>query len=779
MLALDGLLQQVVSDVTASDPIHNADETTLEARALIRRRSISLLNSTSNELEGLTMTSTSTSDEEHYEGISMRRSPTQRTISDAPIAGLATSSLERLDELTRKVDQLAAVAADEQQFLTQSQQQESNGMILSSSSLRKEDQILGEFLEAPVRHQETAPVQDQELRNLDSTQVFESEEYQLACALAAMLACIYRILNRMQQQQQQQQQYQEHQPFHVEERKRRTPQRTESMDSGLDQASKLWIRLSSNSFAKNSSRPLSPLPGSATAVASTSKTNTMRNHLPSPPEGKVLDVEQEPSSRTGRGRSRSGTNSFMQTINKQVRTLRSRRSQSTSHIEVGANRHGFKSLQGRLLGGFHIGSRNGKTTSSTVTNHSSLYPDTVQMEDTKELEKEWSELDKLMDEMAHLWRSVEQQQSDSEEETEPATKVDTDDDHENNPFHDRHQVQHLPQQQQQSTMSPMTVGVPYTMDSEQGKNFDQQTLEMSVEDDLPQYDDDIPDYRLYEKPTDSLLQSKNSRPTNGLINRTNHSLRRSNTNSKGRGVGGLVDDEKTRFDLNNVMSAIERLSRVAPRLDDQRVQLSFHQKKLMARASVAHTIQRLSRDCRDLQMGSSSGSVSAPASASFSPTTASSRKRESIEKRQDLDRLINQIVESANKASNSSFSTAQRAEFSPKQQWKLESARMGDRIERGSKLRMSDQVQNLPCFFVSSICCFIREEGLKKHLLTRDFTCLIGLGIPRESASAGYDPAYEYTLSTIHVVKSVCGAALHSYRRQGTKHGPPRNYQQD
>jgi hypothetical protein len=349
-------------------------------------------------------------------------------------------------------------------------------------------------------------------------------------------------------------------------------------------------------------------------------------------------------------------------------------------------------LHVRLLSGFQVGS-NSKTTTPTG-NHGSFHTEAgLRSEEAKELELEWSELDKLMDEMTRLWRSVEsseQQQQSSEEESGLSAKVDTDEDNENNPFHDRHQVQSHQQEQQQqqrrqqglqSPISPLKMGAHYTMSPTQEKNFDQQTLEMSTEDDLPQYDDDAPEYILDEKATDQLLPSRNvrSRLTSSLISRTSRGVR-SLAGNHSR-TGGVVDDEKTRFDLNNVMSAIERLSKVAPRLDNQRVQLSPSQRKHKARAGFAHTIERLSRDRWDFQFGSSS------ASASSSSNRAATKKREAKDKHRDLDKLVNQIVECANKTSSSSYTTAQRAEFSPKQQWKLECAR-----ERGEKMRMSDQV---------------------------------------------------------------------------------------
>ncbi|KAF9941785.1 hypothetical protein BGZ65_001397 [Modicella reniformis] len=604
MLALDGLLQQVVSDVTASDPIHNPDETTIQARALIRRQSNPLLDFFTDKLTSTSVIATTAAvdDKEDCDGVVMLHSPfVQRTISDSPIAGIAFSSLERLDELARKVDRLTTTATVDEQ-----QQQKSNGTALSSSS-KGVGHILREPVEIPVRQpQSSSQAQCQQQIRLDP-QLFESEEYQLACALAAMLACIYRILDRMQQPQQ-----------HIEEMSR-----------------------------------------------------APRRHVPFSPERKAQAAGHETS--TSIPVVSNGTNSFMKTINKQVRTLRSRRTQSTSHIEVGASYQGTtnKSLQGRLLGGLQSGSSNHGSNRRMMSSPNNLHPEDIpQLENARELEKEWSELDKLMDDMTHMWRFLESQQQDSEE-AGLITNVGADQDNERNPFHDRHQALLQPQQQQ-STIPSLAMNIPCTT---QRRDIDQLTLDMSTEDDPPLYDDDIPEYRFAEKSTEHLLLPTSSR----------HLTRRTSSVRSAIARGGFVDDEKTRIDLNNVMSAIERLSKVAPRLDNQRVQLSLTQKKQKSRASIAHTIERLSRDRWDFHIGSASASASASSSA------AAAQKRESIEKHRDLDKLINQIVDCANKASNSSFTTAQRAEFSPKQQWKLESARVGDRIERGEKLRMSDQ----------------------------------------------------------------------------------------
>ncbi|KAI8604323.1 hypothetical protein EDD21DRAFT_224038 [Dissophora ornata] len=639
MLALDGLLQQVVSDVTARDPVHNPDESTLQARALIRRKSIPVLDVMSS-------TGTTTFGVGHETSQTQHQHQTQRYISDTLIAGVAASSHERLDELVRKVDQLAAAASDDQQ------QQQSNGTLLSSNRL---PEVLQEPFDIPARSQESstpAILQDfqQQQSRLNPSQVFESEEYQLACALAAMLACIYRILNRMQQQQQE---------------PRATPMRTESVDSGLDQASRLWMRLSSNSFARS---PRRQTPNRDWHVWTASP--------PSSSAKRALGAESIAATATSTSTGNShgaigGTNSFMQSINKQVRTLKSRRTQSTSHIEVAKSSNGStvnKPSQGRLLGGLRFG---------PSYNHSKLGPmhpeDVAQIENAKELEQEWTELDTLMDEMAHLWRFVECLDDVGDDGDEGRNVEVLEDDREadlRDPFHDRNQIL----QQQRATAYEQAA-----------QDFDRLTLEMAGwGEELPQYDDAAPQYNLNEKADPAIRNSS-------AVDMNKNGLARRISNGYTTTTISGVEDEKTRIDLNSVMSAIERLSKVAPRMDNQRVQLSPSQQQQMARASVAHTIDRLSRDRQQDDKGVTSTSSSTPSSSA-----ATRQQQLFAERTRDLNKLVNQIVESASKASF----LAQRAEFSPRQQWKLEEARVGDQIERGERLRMSDQV----CIPTPALC---------------------------------------------------------------------------
>ncbi|KAG0280628.1 hypothetical protein BGZ95_009369 [Linnemannia exigua] len=207
-------------------------------------------------------------------------------------------------------------------------------------------------------------------------------------------------------------------------------------------------------------------------------------------------------------------------------------------------------------------------------------------------------------------------------------------------------------------------------------DFDQQTLDMAALDDLPEYDDVAPQYRTYEKSDQAATTpaEDHSRAKGGMT-RVSNRASRVNTSS--------IDDEKTRYDLHNVMGAIERLSKVAPRLDNQRVPLSPTQKRQMGRANVAGTIGQLSRNS---QWGDRAGSSSSSTAAAFRRRSAAVEPMPSAEKNRDLNKLMNQIAESA-KAGLS----GQRAELSPRQQWRLEGARIGDRIERGEKMRLKDQ----------------------------------------------------------------------------------------
>ncbi|KAF9144117.1 hypothetical protein BGX30_013807 [Mortierella sp. GBA39] len=627
MLALDGLLQQVVSDVTASDPVYNADETTLQARAMIRRKSLPLLRSEDNqgglrtpEHEQEQQSLSYLKGDSQPQEASTRRTTARMSLSDTPIAGMAASSLERLDELSRKVDQLTVVTNTTDSSNSSLSQLRAQNVLhepldipsnssrdpstLSSSSHHRQQQNESR---QHTHHQLASPSQ------FHPSQIFESQEYQLACALAALLACIYRILNTMQEP--------------------RLPVRTESADSGLDQASRLWRRLSSNSFVRNPLRASQSNQSNLREHVNNGDSNHAGSSLPSSPEKKTLT------------HSESATGGLIQSINRQVRIMRSRRTQSTSQIEVQKTTYSD-------LGRRPVRSMGG----------SNLHPENAaQAEKAKNLEREWGELDKLMDEMSFLWRAV------GSLEDEEGVDIDSQSDEERgrrhvtvaNPFDDSHATR---QQQRTSTISTWTPMTP-------SPDFDQQTLDIAALDDLPKYDDVAPQYRIYEKSDRANTPAEDSHAKGGMTRVANR-ISRSN-------MSGL-DDEKTRIDLNNVMGAIERLSRVAPRMDNQRVQMSPTQKKQMAQANVSSTIDQISRYQWGERAGSSSSSAVRRQTAAVDPIPA--------EKSRDLNKLMNQIAESA----KAGFTT-QRAEFSPRQQWKLEGARIGDKIERGEKMRLKDQ----------------------------------------------------------------------------------------
>ncbi|KAG9068518.1 hypothetical protein KI688_010791 [Linnemannia hyalina] len=628
MLALDGLLQQVVSDVTASDPVYNADETTLQARAMIRRKSLPLLRSEDNqgglrtpEHEQEQQSLSYLKGDSQPQEASTRRTTVRMSLSDTPIAGMAASSLERLDELSRKVDQLTVVT---------------NTTDSSNSSLShlRAQNVLHEPLDIPsnssrdpstlsssphhrqqqnesrqyTHHQSASPSQ------FHPSQIFESQEYQLACALAALLACIYRILNTMQEP--------------------RLPVRTESADSGLDQASRLWKRLSSNSFVRNPLRASQSNQSNLREHVNNGDSNHVGSSLPSSPEKKTLT------------HSESATGGFIQSINRQVRIMKSRRTQSTSQIEVQKTTYSD-------LGKRPVRSMGG----------SNLHPENAaQSEKAKNLEREWGELDKLMDEMSFLWQAVGSLEDGDGVDTDSQSDEERDRRHVSvaNPFDNSRATR---QQQRTSTVSTWTPMTP-------APDFDQQTLDMAALDDLPKYDDVAPQYRIYEKSDQATTPAEDSHAKGGM-------LRVANRTSRSNMSSGL-DDEKTRIDLNNVMGAIERLSRVAPRMDNQRVQMSPTQKKQMAQANVSSTIDQISKYQWGERAGSSSSSAVRRQTAAVDPIPA--------EKSRDLNKLMNQIAESA----KAGFTT-QRAEFSPRQQWKLEGARIGDKIERGEKMRLKDQ----------------------------------------------------------------------------------------
>ncbi|CAG8591200.1 6193_t:CDS:2 [Racocetra fulgida] len=126
-----------------------------------------------------------------------------------------------------------------------------------------------------------------------------------------------------------------------------------------------------------------------------------------------------------------------------------------------------------------------------------------------------------------------------------------------------------------------------------------------------------------------------------------------------------IDNEKTKLDLDNVISAIDRVYNVAPQLNNQRVELSPRQKKRLTAATLSNVIQKLSRGRLEEQRADSS----------------------SIVKYQTLNRLVDQI----NKAAERSF-VDQRVELSPRQIRQHEVAKLNGIIERLEKNRMTNQL---------------------------------------------------------------------------------------
>ncbi|CAO3630685.1 unnamed protein product [Cunninghamella echinulata] len=68
--------------------------------------------------------------------------------------------------------------------------------------------------------------------------------------------------------------------------------------------------------------------------------------------------------------------------------------------------------------------------------------------------------------------------------------------------------------------------------------------------------------------------------------------------------GYIKQNEKTRFELDNLLSAIDRLSTLTPRLNNQRVDMTEKQTKELAAATMGKTIERLSRGRMENQRAS-------------------------------------------------------------------------------------------------------------------------------------------------------------------------------
>ncbi|KAG9300706.1 hypothetical protein G9A89_023504 [Geosiphon pyriformis] len=125
-----------------------------------------------------------------------------------------------------------------------------------------------------------------------------------------------------------------------------------------------------------------------------------------------------------------------------------------------------------------------------------------------------------------------------------------------------------------------------------------------------------------------------------------------------------TENEKTQRDLDNVLSAIERVYNAAPQLTNQRVELNYRQLQELSAATLSTAIQRLSRGRYEEQRAVST----------------------SVVKYRTLNRLVEQI----NKSASRSFFN-QRVELNPRQIRDFEAAKLNGVIERLRKNRMTDQ----------------------------------------------------------------------------------------
>ncbi|RUS26726.1 hypothetical protein BC938DRAFT_484202 [Jimgerdemannia flammicorona] len=141
---------------------------------------------------------------------------------------------------------------------------------------------------------------------------------------------------------------------------------------------------------------------------------------------------------------------------------------------------------------------------------------------------------------------------------------------------------------------------------------------------------------------------------------TSHLLRNTSTRIN-------VNSEKMQRDLDNVLEAIERLTRVAPRMNDQRVELTDRQARDMAAAAVYNAVQRLSKGRLEDQRA----------------TTP-----QALTKYETLNRLVEQITKSAARGMNN-----QRVELTPAKKKNMEVTRIMDRVEKG---RMTNQDWHSP-----------------------------------------------------------------------------------
>ncbi|KAG0260814.1 hypothetical protein DFQ27_003332, partial [Actinomortierella ambigua] len=755
MLALDGLLQQVVSYATAQDPVFNPDETTLEARAFLRRKSLPLLNqSAATSLSSrhphsrpgsrdgqLTPISPLDLNHPHFSYQEQHLQQQQRTTATTATSDTASSSLERLDSLVRRVDQLAVATGE-------SAQQESPAttsttampspavaphrptIAVGRSAVVNDatDDIPFTRSSSPSPSPTTAtrspiprPSMEDPAVNYPQTRrgsavevgrIYESPEYQMACTLAALLACIYRILSRLQHPR---------------------PTRTESAETGLDRASKLWKRLSANPLARSGSLSASTSPTTANALAPSPNQLLMMMT----PIGAVRQQHSTGSIVAGDEHLGSATAAFhqrgllMQSFTRQVRALRNRRTQSTGQLEAATS--SSTSLPSMALGKRFLGGHGQEAARTSATVH--LHPRDAQQlsKDAKALGEDWNELDQLMDQMSHLWQhqemliqAIQQEQGRMEGMLTTPTSPTT-------PMTDNALA---------ATATNEAVSSPRHL---QG-HFDRQTLETAGEH-LPMYDE--------------IYGSKTAAP--GYSTADVDGEKKQGFEAMGGFVMArtrsitppfAVDDEKTRTDLTNVMSAIERLSRVAPRMEDQRVAapspttatatamatlaagtgasssstmpplaagsglmrattttLSFsaannarlRRHPLLRGGAQDEGINNVggsSSTANDMMMANAlermaKGRLVDQRAQSTKPDfsvvgTPSSSERNHREKHRELHKLIKQLVETASKTNQGGYGS-QRVEMSARKQWQLEGARLSQQIERGERMRIADQ----------------------------------------------------------------------------------------
>jgi hypothetical protein len=176
-----------------------------------------------------------------------------------------------------------------------------------------------------------------------------------------------------------------------------------------------------------------------------------------------------------------------------------------------------------------------------------------------------------------------------------------------------------------------------------------------------------------------------------------------------------MDSEKTKVDLENVISAIERVYYVAPQLNNQRVELNSRQKKELTAAALSSAIQKLSRGRYEEQRAE--------------PTL--------VMKYQTLNCLVNQIQKSAAR----SF-VNQRVELSPRQVRDFEVAKLNGVIDRLDKNRMTDQVKFVKkgLFFIEIITNFlplIKDWHPPEQLLVQDLTRLT-IELTKSATSSAY-----------------------------------------